>query len=734
MLPILSTSSARTQSGNARAQAAARSMGGVRVSVFSDMEKFVENRKFLTQMVNQYHLFNVDDDVKVVAGDLMSLIQYVLKSSIQFVDRDLLNKKVADEGLEEPRYVTDFMRNVHGAHSVPSSHVINRIQCQITCKALAAKNAEKALHAMFKLVASYSWPKKLLLILAAFAELYGDFWVLESTKGPHALSLSLLKGFKAFDLRKHGSHVDSLNNVVKQLLELTDYLIKLDNYTTMYLEKDVPSLGVAFAHIPEWICQAIIAIVSVSAQFSSFTNFEERYWTLGISHLPNALNRILIEVQKRLNDCNAQIDDMNQYNIYVKSVETPHDIVGLLTTLFTPFKPDDPPLLSGSTKEAVRFEYFKRKNVYLVISSWKIPHEDLEVLKEVYKHKTFQENAPTEDGGQFKLDIGTEVDVTPARRNGDQSSYEILWIPAVDKNLSHTNSKFLSDLREEMPWIVAKNATVVHQYAIRFFKEHWHFNRQPIMVALNYSGRVECMNSLPMIRVWGIKAFPFREGVILPLLAKRNWLETIINLLKLDSKVTNDKYILFVGKDKQKTEGQIQLADIESRISNAMGTNSFIIVQLETELLINKFIWLLECCLYLKMQALTLLSDSSVHNPIEDPDIQLMLQTYTAHERGGFAILTKGYRVLTVTSHSTTLKVLAQHDKWISSVTKGTLADSNFEEVFKGWYKKVEGPGDCPLFHCPALDGLTPVYMRCTICLQYMKTIHMFRCCHDPSN
>ncbi|KAK4783673.1 hypothetical protein SAY86_008047 [Trapa natans] len=539
-------------------------------------------------------------------GDGLGAVGCISRSS-------LVNERLWQMRVWKNPGMSDFMRNVDGVHSVPSSHVINRIQCQITRKALAAKNAEKALHAMFNLVASYSWPKKLLLILAAFAELYGDFWVLESTKGPHALSLSLLKVFKAFDLRKHGSHVDSLNNVVKQLLELTDYLIKLDNYTTMYLEKDGPSLGVAFAHIPEWICQAIIAIVSVSAQFSSFTNFEERYWTLGISHLLNALNRILIEVQKRLNDCNAQIDDMNQYNSYVKSVETPQDIVGLLTTLFTAFKPDDPPLLSGSTKEAVRLEYFKRKNVYLVISSWKIPHEDLEVLKEVYKHETFQENAPAEDGGRFKIDIDIEVDVTPARRNRDQSSYEILWIPAVDKSLSHINSKFLSDLRGEMPWIVTKNATV---YAIRFFKEHWHFNRQPIMVALNYSGRVEYMNSLPMIRVWGIKAFPFREREIPPLLAQRNWLETIIILLKPNS-----------------------------------------------------------------------------------------------HK-----------------------KVFAQHDKWISSVTKGTLVDSNFEEVFKKWCKQVEGPGDCPLFHCPALDGLTPVYMRCTICLQYMKTIHMFLCCHDPSN
>lgn len=141
---------------------------------------------------------------------------------------------------------------------------------------MGAKTAEKALQLMFNFVSSYSWPKKMALTLAAFAELYGDFWVIASTQGPHALSVSMLKGFKAFDLRKHRSYVENLNEVVKQLLELTESLLELDRYTKLYLEKEVPALGMAFALIPEWICQTIIAIISVAAQFSSFTNFEER--------------------------------------------------------------------------------------------------------------------------------------------------------------------------------------------------------------------------------------------------------------------------------------------------------------------------------------------------------------------------------------------------------------------------------------------------------------------------
>lgn len=163
MPPLVSTApAAGTPSGNALARAAAGSMGGVRVSVFSDMQTFVDNRAFLAQIIGQYHVFNVDHDAKVVTEDLLELIQYILKSSVQFVDKELLGKKVivaldskferpsfllkgesgrkrasnvvsqvADESFEEPKFLKGVIKNVDGVSSVPYSHVINRIQSQV---------------------------------------------------------------------------------------------------------------------------------------------------------------------------------------------------------------------------------------------------------------------------------------------------------------------------------------------------------------------------------------------------------------------------------------------------------------------------------------------------------------------------------------------------------------------------------------------------------------------------
>lgn len=168
----------------------------------------------------------------------------------------------------------------------------------------------------------------------------------------------------------------------------------------------------------------------------------------------------------------------------------------------------------------VRFEYFKRKNVYLLISSWKISEEDLMALSNIYKDPNFHKKPPAEEAGMITIE-GAVAPTPPA-----EGSHEILWIPALDAPTSYATE--VANLRASMPWIVAKNASVVHRFAVRYFREHWHFNREPIVVALNYSGWVECLNSMPMIRMWGIRAFPFTEREIPGLLAGKTWLEIVI--------------------------------------------------------------------------------------------------------------------------------------------------------------------------------------------------------------
>lgn len=171
--------------------------------------------------------------------------------------------------------------------------------------------------------------------------------------------------------------------------------------------------------------------------------------------------------------------------------------------------------------------------------------------------------------------------------------------------------------------------------------------------------------------------------------------------------------------------------EIEKKITDAIGT-SFTSVPLDTEDLVQRFLWSLEGCLYLKMQTAPLLPDGSVSDPMRDPDIQHMFQIYTAHEREGFAILTRGYHVLAVALFTTAWNVLSEHEKWIRSVSKETpTVSSNFRQVFINLCEQVEGPDACRFYYCPALDGLTPIYMKCPVCFQLMRTVYKFQCCHD---
>ncbi|XP_031382430.1 protein SIEVE ELEMENT OCCLUSION B-like [Punica granatum] len=429
-----------------------------------------------------------------------------------------------------------------------------------------------------------------------------------------------------------------------------------------YPEKEVPELGAAYDRIPVWICLTIIAIVLVSAKFSSFTDFEERHWTWELSQLSNKVTNIASQVKQLVIKCQTQIEESKLNKKFEKNIKYPYDIVQLLMTLFKPFKPEDPSLLSGSTKGSVTFGYFRRKNVYLLISSWKIPETDLKALLNIYHDHKFQQKQPTEDGN-----IIIEGTTTPP----PEKAHDILWVPALDWPSSHTGD--VDELRAHMPWIVAKNASVVHQFALRYFREHWHFSREPILVFLNHAGWVECLNAMLMIHLWGIGSFPFTEQEIPCLLGSKTkaWIEMVI--VPIIPELPNWM--------RQQNTVSLQ-PEIKERIADAIGT-SFTTVGLDSLELVNQFLARLESRLYVKMQTLPLLHDGSVSDPMGDPEVHQMLQTFTAHGRGGFAILTWGYEVLTVALFTTAWKAQGEHGKWLQTVSKQTsTVHSDFEKIF----------------------------------------------------
>ena len=136
----------------------------------------------------------------------------------------------------------------------------------------------------------------------------------------------------------------------------------------------------------------------------------------------------------------------------------------------------------------------KRKNVLLFISSLDISDDDISILRPI--HDTIKK----------------------------EDQYKIIWIPIVDEWTEDSKKKF-EILRSKMPWYVVQYYSPIA--GIRFVKEKWNFTGKPSVVVLNPQGKVECENALHMIRVWGIKAFPFTSTVEETLTTSREWIGSI---------------------------------------------------------------------------------------------------------------------------------------------------------------------------------------------------------------
>lgn len=136
----------------------------------------------------------------------------------------------------------------------------------------------------------------------------------------------------------------------------------------------------------------------------------------------------------------------------------------------------------------------KKKNVLLFLSGLDVSIDEISILKPIY------------DG---------------IRKD---AQYKIIWIPIVEQWTDDLLKKF-ETFRSKMPWYTVQYFSPI--VGIKFIKEEWNFKNKPIAVVMNPQGKVEHPNALNMIRVWGIKAFPFTTTVEETLSSKGDLMGTI---------------------------------------------------------------------------------------------------------------------------------------------------------------------------------------------------------------
>ena len=106
------------------------------------------------------------------------------------------------------------------------------------------------------------------------------------------------------------------------------------------------------------------------------------------------------------------------------------------------------------------------------------------------------------------------------------NQYTIVWIPIVDQWTDELKAKF-ETLCSKMPWYIVQYFSPIS--GIRFIKEEWQFKGKPIVVGLSPQGKVENPNALYLIKVWGVKAFPFDKTIEDIISKEKNWIGPVVN-------------------------------------------------------------------------------------------------------------------------------------------------------------------------------------------------------------
>ena len=106
-----------------------------------------------------------------------------------------------------------------------------------------------------------------------------------------------------------------------------------------------------------------------------------------------------------------------------------------------------------------------------------------------------------------------------------ENQYKIVWVPIVEQWTDELRKKF-DVLKNKMPWYTVQYSGTIA--GLKFIKEEWNFKGKPQLVVMNAQGKVEHSNAFHMIRLWGVKAFPFTETTEKELSKTREWLSSVV--------------------------------------------------------------------------------------------------------------------------------------------------------------------------------------------------------------
>ncbi|XP_060671812.1 protein SIEVE ELEMENT OCCLUSION B-like, partial [Ziziphus jujuba] len=549
--------------------------------------------------------------------------------------------------------------------------------------------------AILKKLSTYQWKAKAVLTLAAFALEYGDFWFLAQNQHSDrvAKSLGILKRVpiltKPAELKKRQQAILELNNLIKATLQVMEIIDQFDKLS-IYDPKEITGLSVALDHIPVDVYWSIVTVVACSTKLTLLTSDEDKPYDL--APYSQKIHYVLNKLKIQLVVCRRQVEERETYLMLKKFFQTPTEVMEIFKALT--FTKDKPKLLiDGSTNTTVSLEVLKKKKIFLFISTLEITEEDISYLKPVHE--------------------GTKRD----------ENYKIVWIPMVENWTPELQKKF-EILRSKMPWYTIQSISI--SVGIKFIKEEWNFKGKPSLVVMNHQGKIENTNALHLVKLWGIKAFPFDKAAEEKISSETSWIRPVI--LNIDSHLSDlmlkeEKYIFFYGgKDnewiKQFTAKANAFANDPIFKESKINIDLFCVGKSpkggEDHGILVRF-W----------DGIESLFVTKAHKQV-DPVTQEIQKLLSYKNESGWALLTKGPHVVTAGHGFTILKVLDDLEKW-----KEVIKVKGFEISFKEYHVKlIQSVRHCCRLDIPSVIGKVPEKMQCPECPRTMESFISYKCCH----
>ncbi|KAJ4822520.1 hypothetical protein Tsubulata_048065 [Turnera subulata] len=585
-------------------------------------------------------------------------------------------KKISTELSNSNVFVT---ATIDGNNLRPSaSPFATKMTCN--CKCPGGGDVFATTTTILKTLSNYSWDAKVVLTLAAFALNYGEIFLLAPpySNGSSSISQSLALLKQLRDITENSllskPKYDSIVKLVKVIVGVARCIVDFTDLPLEGIAVNLPPLSTAVDYIPKAAYWAILSTVISASHIASLKASQEsttQPWDL--SRLAIEGTRIQELLKNQLTICKGQIAEKSKTAYWhlvrdICDVRQP-DSMKILKTLI--FDKHGWPYLVDRAYRRIGMEELRDKSVLLLISGLDISKEEILTLGKLYQE------------AQMRPDV----------------QYHVLWIPIVDKTTTWDQDKQqkFEKLLSLMPWYTVPEPSKIKAEVIKYIKKVWEYTGKTMLVPLDPQGRVQSMNALDMLWIWGNSAFPFFHGKEESLWEMQSWTidlfidgidKNIINWVTQEGKFV----CLYGGEDIdwiREFTSAAKLGALAAGIpielvyvgkNNALKQVEKIIKIIDaeklsyywTDLASTWFFWTrLESMLYLKMQQGKNFKNDNIMREVTT------LLAYDASDKG-WALFCKGTSSMTKAKGDVALKSMKHVHEWKDNATaKGFLPALN---------------------------------------------------------